>query len=135
MKKRDYFIKSLKNKHVSDFSPPSWMNSLDEPDSPFGTTPPSYREISKIIRKMKSSDSACPFDHVSGIALKRRTLLRSALHLIIVYCWSKKVIPVTRRKGFCVLIYKKRTLKEPFNFNPITLEPVCAKVLTSLIQT
>ena len=38
----DYFIKSLKkNKHLRDFSPPSFMKSLDEPDLPFDTTLPS----------------------------------------------------------------------------------------------
>ena len=74
------------------------MKSLDELDSPFNTTPPSYQEISKVI----------PFDHVSVIALKRCPILRSALHRIIVYCWTKKVIPVTWRKGFSVLIYKKK---------------------------
>ena len=78
--------------------------SLDEPDSPFDTTPPSYREISKIINKMKSSGSAFPFDHVSVIALKRCPILRTGLHFIIVYCWTKKVTPVTWKKGFCVLI-------------------------------
>ena len=69
--------------------------SQDEPDSLFDTTPPNYREISKVIHKMKSSGSACPFDHVSVIALKRCPILRSALHRIMVYCWTKKIIPVT----------------------------------------
>ena len=108
------------------------MKSLDESDSPFDTIPPSYREISKIIHKMKSSGSACPF--YNAIALKRCPLLRSALHRIFVHCWTKKVIPVTWRKGFCVLIYKKGTPKEPSNFRPITLEPVCAKVFKSLTK-
>ena len=100
-----YFIKSLKkNIHLRDFSPPSWMKSLDEPDSQFDITPPSYREISKSIHKMKSSGPACPFDHVSVIALKRCPILRTGLHFIIVYCWTKKVTPVTWKKGFCVLI-------------------------------
>ena len=83
---------------------------------------------------MKSSDFACPFDHVSLIALKRSPILRSALHRIIVYCWTKKVIPATWRKGFFVLIHKKGTPKEPSNFSPITLEPICGKVFTSLIR-
>ena len=131
----DYFIKPLKkNKHLRDFSPSSWMKSLDEPDSSFDTTPPSYREISKIFHKMKSSCSACPFDHVSVIALKRCPILKLALHHFIIYCWTKKVIPVTWRKGFCVLIYKKGTVKEPSIFRPITLEPVCARVLHRLFE-
>ena len=53
------------------------MKFLHKPDLPFDATPPSYREISKIIHKMKSSGSACPFDHVNAIALKRFPILRS----------------------------------------------------------
>ena len=33
-----------------------------------------------------------------------------------------------------LLIYKKISPKQPFNFRPTTLGPLCAKVLTSLIQ-
>ena len=126
MKKRDYFIKSLnKNRHLRNFSRPSWMKSLDEPDSPFDTTPPSYRESSKIIHKMKSSGSASPFDHISVIASKRCPIQRSAVHRIIVYFWTKNVTPVIWREGSCVLIYKKGTPKEPSNFTSIALEAVC----------
>ena len=106
---------------------------LDEPTSLFDLFPPTYREISKIIHKMKSSGSACPFDYVSGIALKRCPILRSAFHCIIVYCWQNSIIPETWKRIFCVLIYKKGSPKEPSNFRPIT-EPVCAKVLTSLTR-
>ena len=88
----------------------------------------------QVIKKLvKLSGPACLFDHVSVIALKRCPILRSTLHHIIVYCWTKKIIPVTWRKGFCVLIYKKGTLKEPSNFRPITLETVYAKAFTLLI--
>ena len=53
------------------------MKFLHKLDLPFDATPPSYREISKIIHKMKSSGSACPFDHVNEIALQRCPILRS----------------------------------------------------------
>ena len=53
------------------------MKFLHKPDLPFDATQPSYREISKIIHKMKSSGSACPFDHVNEIALQRCPILRS----------------------------------------------------------
>ena len=110
------------------------MKCLDEPDWPFDTTPQSSQEIIKTIHKMKSSGSACPFNHVIVIALKRCPIVRLTLHCIIVYCWTKKVIPVTWKKGFCMLIYKKGTLKEPSNLRPLTLETVCAEVFTLLIQ-
>ena len=59
------------------------MKSLDEPDSPFDTTPPSYRESSKIIHKMKSSGSASPFDHISVITLKRCPIQRSSYYRLL----------------------------------------------------
>ena len=53
------------------------MKFLHKLDLPFDATPPSYREISKIIHKMKSSGSAGPFDHVNAIVLQRCPILRS----------------------------------------------------------
>ena len=63
------FSKSLKKnkKHSRGCSSPSWMNILDEPNSPFDLSPPTYKEISKIIHKMKSSGSISLFDHVSEL--------------------------------------------------------------------
>ena len=111
------------------------MKILDEPNSPFDLSPPTYREISKIIHKMKSSGSACPLDRVSVIALKKFPILRYTLHRIIVYCWHNNIIPDIWRRGFCVLIYNKGSPKQPYNFTSITLEPICAKVLVSLIRS
>ena len=129
-----FVIKSLrKNKHSRDYSPPSLMNILDEPNSSFGLSPPTYWEISKIALKAKPSGSACPFAHVSVIALKRCPILRSILHRIIVYCWQNN-IPETWKRGFCVFIYKKVSPKQPCEFRPIILDPVCAKVLMPLIR-
>ena len=128
-------MKSLKRKkHLRDFFPPSWTKSPDEPDFLYDTTPSRYCEISKIVYKMKSHGSTCPFDHVSVIALKRFPILTSDLHCIIVYFWIEKVILATWRKSFYVLIYKRGTPKESSNFRPITLEPVCTKVFTSFIR-
>ena len=121
----------MKNRHSRGYSAPSWMKILDEPNSPFDLSPPTYREISKIIHKMKSSGSACPLDRVSVIALKKFPILRYTLHRIIVYCWQNNIIPDIWRRGFCVLIYNKGSPKQPSNFTSITLEPVCAKVLMS----
>ena len=83
---------------------------------------------------MKSSGSACPFDHVSVIVLKMCPTLRSAIHRIIIYCLQNNIILETWKRGFCVLIYKKGSQKQPSNFRPITLEPVRSKLLTSLIR-
>ena len=104
----EQFIKSLKkNKHSRVCSTPSRMKVLDEPTSLLDLSPPTYPGINKIIHKTKSSCSACPFDYVSVIGLKRCPILRSALHHIIVCCWETKIIPETRKRGFCVPFIKK----------------------------
>ena len=110
------------------------MKILDVPTSLFDLSPLIYREISKIIHKMKSSGSACPFDHMSVTVLKMCPILRSAIHRIIIYYFQNNIILETWKRGFCVLIYKRGSPKQPSNFRPITLESVCAKVLTPLIR-
>ena len=44
------------------------------------------------------------------------------------------MIPELWKKGLTVLAYKKGLADDTANFRPITLEPVIAKVLTSLIR-
>ena len=123
----EHFIKSLKKHNCSrDYSSPLWMKNIHKPTSLF--------DLSQNFHKMRSSGSACLLDHPSIIALKRCLILRSALHHIIVCCWQNNIIPGTWKRNFCVLIYKKVSPKQLSNFSPITLEPVCAKVFTSLIH-
>ena len=97
--------------HLGDYSPPPWMKILNEPTSQFYLSPPTYREISKIIHKMKSSGSAYPLDNVGVIALNRCLILRSALQRIIytiailqITYTTNNIIPETWKRSFCVLI-------------------------------
>lgn len=131
---RDYFRKSYKKepKQVNDF--PTWMKMLDEPTELFNNEPPSYTEITKIINKMKNSGSPCPHDHMSVILLKRCPYIRTVLHRIIRHCWTNHVFPTEWRDAFTILIYKRESNKNPANFRPITLQPVFAKVFSSLIR-
>ena len=53
------------------------------------------------------------------------------------FCWKYKYFPTVWKNGITVLIYKKQDpafANDPANFRPITLEPVIAKVFTSLIR-
>ena len=43
-------------------------------------------------------------------------------------------IPGVWKNGFTTLIYKKGETSDPSNFRPITLEPVCMKILSSIIR-
>ena len=44
------------------FTIPNWIDPFPQPTSPFNTSPPTYCEINKIVKRMKSSGSPCPLD-------------------------------------------------------------------------
>ena len=72
----NYFQKNLSEKNRSaEYSTPSWMRKLDIPSIGFHLQAPTYKEITKIIFKMKSSASPCPLDRVSIIVLKNAPIL------------------------------------------------------------
>ena len=93
-----------------------------------------YKGRTKVIKNMKSSGSTCPFDQISALALRRCPVLRTTLHRIISHCWSHQKVSKCWKLDFTILIYKKDSPGNPGNFNPIPLEPICAKVFTSLIK-
>ena len=110
------------------------MKQLNEPTELFNENTPTYQEITKIVKKMKCSGSPCPYDQLSTIILKRCPYLRTLLHHIIVHCWENKTFPDEWKYAFSILIYKRDSNKDPANFRPITLQPVFAKVFSSLIR-
>ena len=78
---------------------PDWIPRLATPAIQFNISPPTYREIANIIRKMKTSGSPCPLDQISIIALKRSPYLRTYLTEIISQAWKAKTIPDTWKKS------------------------------------
>ena len=130
-----YFRKAfrcvIKNRH---FQIPDWIPKFGAPKVSFNTTPPSYKDICKIIKRMKASGSPCPLDQISVIPPKRCPFLRSYVTKICAVVWEKGQIPEAWRKAISILIYKKGETDDPGNFRPITLEPVLLKVFTSFLR-
>ena len=116
------------------FFSPVWMKKLNQPSKEFDLSPPSYREIASIIRKMKSSGSPCPFDQIGVIVLKRCPIIRTMIWKIIEKSWKIGKVPAVWKNGLIVLIHKKGVNTDPGNFRPITLEPVLCKVFTSWMR-
>ena len=116
------------------FRIPNWIPKLSQPSIPFNLSAPSYREITNIIRRMKTSGSPCPLDQISVIVLKRSPYLRTYLTEIISQAWLHKTFPSTWKKAITVLIYKRGSSDEPANFRPITLQNVALKVMKSFIR-
>ena len=130
-----YFTKTLSavipNK---TFNIPSWIPKFNSPTTPFNLDPPTYNEISNVIRKMKPSGSPCPLDQISVICLKRCPYLRTYLTEIIHAAWSSGIVPSEWKKACTILIHKKHDTDNPANFRPITLESVPLKVFTSCLR-
>ena len=130
-----HFKNTMKHtNHHKSFEFPAWMKLLENPSSSFNDEKPTYREITNIINKMKSSGSPCPHDQMSIIILKRCPILRTIIHKIISHCWMNKIFPRSWKHAFTILIHKKGDENDPSNFRPITLQPVFAKVYSSLIR-
>ena len=89
-----YFTKSLSAVFPNKtFNIPSWIPKFNAPTSPFNLDPPTYNEITNVIRKMKPSGSPCPLDQISVISLKRCPYLRTYLTEIIQTSWSSGAVP------------------------------------------
>ena len=116
------------------FRIPSWIPSFSPPVTPFDSNPPTYAEISQIIKRMKTSGSPCPLDQISIICYKRCLNLRSYLTAMIAEIWKKKVISPTLKRAITIFIYRKDSTDNPGNFCPITLETVTLKILTSALR-
>ena len=131
----DYFTRTLSSLNPTRvFNLPSWIPTLSDPVIPFNLEPPTYQQISNVIRKMKASGSPCPLDQLSIICFKRCPFLRTYLSEIIRTAWSTGSVPSEWKKACTILIHKKGNVNDPANFRPITLQSVPLKVFTSCLR-
>ena len=116
------------------FKIPDWIPSLAQPSIPYDLSPPSYHQITKVVRRMKASGSPCPLDKISIIPFKRCPYLRSYLTELFRIIWKSGNTPRAWKKACTILIHKKDDLSDPANFRPITLETVPLKIFTSCMR-
>ena len=130
-----YFTKTFSSINpTKTFKIPDWIPKFTSPQTQFNLDPPTYQEITNVIRKMKPSGSPCPLDQISVICFKRCPYLRSYLTEIIHAAWSCGVVPSEWKKACTILIYKKGETDNPASFRPITLESIPLKVFTSCLR-
>jgi hypothetical protein len=86
------------------FNISSWIPKFSSPTTPFNLDPPTYNEITNIIRKMKLSGSPCPLYQISVICLKRCPYLRTYLTEIIQAAWSSGCVPSEWKNACTILI-------------------------------
>ena len=77
----------------------------------FDLKPPTYKEITSTINKLKSSRSACLCDQMSIIILKKSPILRTFIHKIL-HCWGEQKIPSCWKHAFTILIHIKGSITE-----------------------
>ena len=131
----EYFTKTLTAIYPNKlFHIPSWIPKLADPVIQFDLQPPTYRQVTNIIRRMKASGCPCPLDQISIICFKRCPFLRSYLTDLIQAVWSSGSIPSEWKKACTILIHKKGDTNTPSNFRPITLENIPLKVFTSCVR-
>ena len=116
------------------FTIPSWIPKLKEQNIPFNLSPPTYQEITWVIKHMKSSGPPCPLDQIPIICFKRCPYLRSFIVNICTEVLRSNTLPAQWTKATTILIHKKGDPSLPENFKPITLEPVSLKIFTSLLR-
>ena len=131
---KNYFISILNDAHLKKHQLPTWIQKLPQPKTPCDTSPPSYHEISAIIRKCKAKSSPCPLDQISIIPFKKCPILRTILLQLLSQCWLASKIPSCWKKGFTILIHKKGDALNPSNFRPITLQPTLYKIFSTFIN-
>ncbi|ESO00427.1 hypothetical protein HELRODRAFT_175849 [Helobdella robusta] len=95
-----FFKNILNNQHTKKFRLPNWIHTPPDPSFPYSVDPPTYNEISSIIRKCKSRASPCPLDQISIIILKKCPIIRTISHQLLVECWKSSVTDHTS-VSFC----------------------------------
>ena len=62
------------------------------------------------------------------------SILKNILTSIIEKVWQMKRIPSAWKAAITILIHKKGEANDPGNFRPITLQPICLKIFTSVLR-
>jgi len=126
----NYFMSILEQCcSLQTFKTPSWIPAVPGVIKPFNNDPPL-----KVVNKLRSSSSPCPLDQMPVLVLKKRPIVRTALHLLVTECWRQGNIPYCWKRALRILIFMKGVTSDPANFQPITLQPVFYKVLSALYR-
>ena len=97
---------------------PDWTTRLATPTIKYSTSPPTYREITNNIRKMKTSGLSCPLDQISIIAFKLSSYQRTYLNEITSQAWKAKTTPDTWENAVTNLIHTKTYKGRSILFSP-----------------
>ncbi|ESN90110.1 hypothetical protein HELRODRAFT_182804 [Helobdella robusta] len=80
---KQFFNNILNDQSCNKHSLPNWIKTLPNPSIACDTNPPTFNEISSIIRKCNWRASPCPLDQMSVIVLKKCPILHTILHQLL----------------------------------------------------
>ena len=126
----NYFRKTLAAIHPTKLFPlPSWIPPLRNPEIPFNLDPPTYQQVTSVIRRMKSSGSPCPLDQLSIICFKRCPFLRTHLTELIRAVWLSGLYLLNGKELALSSSIKRTTQTIPLIFDLSLLKPYLSSCL------
>ena len=133
---QDHFTSTYQSQ-PREYVKPSWMPLPKLPTSEFDTAEISLEEISRVIRKCKTSSSPSPLDQVPYKVFKRCPSLSYCLKHLFNLCWISSSVPAAWKSAVIKLIGKSSASVDPTlpsNFRPIALTSCIGKIYTSILR-
>jgi sorting nexin-29 len=95
---------------------------------------PTYEEINKIIKNLKSNKAVGPDDILPEIIKNGSFPLKQKIYQIIVKIWKQEKIPSEWSEGILCPIYKKGDRKQCNNYRGISLRNITYKIFAILLD-
>ncbi|GBN30233.1 hypothetical protein AVEN_51638-1 [Araneus ventricosus] len=128
---KDYFQDLLEGRDETDApqDDPVEQDFIKDEDNP----PPSIKEVTLAIKKIKTTRSAGPDNIPSELLKVDEPVLVDALHKILVKIWESEKLPTEWEVGSICPIFKKADQLECRNYRGITLLNTAYKIFSNLL--
>ena len=95
--------------------------------------PPTYNEVSNIIRKLKNNKAPGPHNIIPELIKEGGQKLKHRIHTLVLKNWEKEELLVDWKNSIICPIYKKGDRMQCKNYRPITLLNVAYKIFATTL--